>query len=489
MNNRIALRKKIDDWFDANTDDLINDLGRLVEINSVRSKSEDGAPYGVESRAVLSLAQSMLEERGLNVKVFEDMMITADFGPAPLLLGILAHLDIVAVGEGWELDPLKVTIKDGNIYGRGVIDNKGPSVAAMYALYCVRDLFPELKHGVQIILGSGEETGFDDVKQYLKKNTPPPNVFTPDAEYPVVNIEKGRFMPVFGAKWEKETTLPRIVSITGGKTPNVVPNHSEAVIEGISLEDAEAFCREFSEKTGVKFSVVHGIAGQARNDDGNTRELSPCVITAEGVAAHASLPERGNNAQTALIEMLVAMPFAVSKGFEFLKALNRLFPHGDNHGTSLGIDMSDDIAGRITVNFGVLRFSELEFSGTFDSRTPACADDVNLFEMTQDSFKREGIEITYHDITGCHHTPEDTEFVQKLLRLYEEYTGKPGTCTSMGGLTYVHDIPGGVAFGCAMPGDDNKAHGVNEHISKEQLITSAKMFAQAIIDMCSGAGE
>jgi len=470
MSNRAELRDKIDAWFDKNTDALISDLDKLVAINSVRGKSEDGAPYGIESRAVLSLAQSMLEERGFGVDVFEDMMITADYGPTPPLLGILAHLDIVAVGEGWELDPLKVTIKDGNIYGRGVIDNKGPSVAAMYALYCVRDLFPELNNGVRIILGSGEETGFEDVKQYLKKNTPPPNVFTPDAEYPVVNIEKGRFMPVFGAKWEKNSTLPRIVSITGGKTPNVLPNHSEATIEGISIEDAEKFCREFSEKTGVKMSV---------KDEGGM--LS---ITAEGVAAHASLPERGNNAQTALIEMLVAMPFAKSTGFEYLCKLNRLFPHGDNHGASLGIDMRDDIAGRITVNFGVLRFSELEFSGTFDSRTPACADDVDLFEMTKKALKREGINVTYHEITGCHHTPEDSDFVQKLLRLYEEYTGKPGECTSMGGLTYVHDIPGGVAFGCAMPGDDNKAHGVNEYISKEQLITSAKMFTQAIIDMC-----
>ena len=486
MSVRAEVREKIDDWFKANTDSLINDLGKLVEINSVRSKAEDGAPYGAESRAVLSLAQSMFEERGFNVDVFEDMMIIVSYGPSPPILGILTHLDIVAAGEGWELDPLKITIRDGNIYGRGVIDNKGPSVAAMYALSCVRDLFPNLNHGVQIILGSGEETGFDDVTQYLKKNTPPPNVFTPDAEYPVVNIEKGRFMPVFGAKWERDPTLPRIVSITGGKTPNVLPNHSEATIEGISFEDAAVFCKKFSEKTDAKISVTKGSAGQARINGGNSGEPSPCIvtITAEGVAAHASLPERGNNAQTALIEMLVAMPFAKSDGFEYLCKLNRLFPHGDNHGTSLGIDMSDKETGRITVNFGVLRFSDLEFSGTFDSRTPACADDVSIFDMTRTALEREGIDITYHEITGCHHTPEETDFVQKLLNIYEEYTGQPGKCTSMGGLTYVHDIPGGVAFGCAMPGDDNKAHGVNEYINKEQLITAAKMFTQAIIDMC-----
>jgi len=473
MNKRTEIREKINAWFDENSEYMINDLGRFVGINSVRGKNEEGAPYGIESRAVLSLAQTMLEERGFEVNVFEDMMITSVFGPAPPVMGILAHLDIVAVGEGWDTDPLRIAVKDGNIYGRGVLDNKGPSVAAMYAMYCARDLFPQLKHGIQLILGSGEETGFDDITQYLKKNTPPPNVFTPDAGYPVVNIEKGRFLPVFGTGWEKDLSLPRIVSITGGKTPNVVPNYSESVIQGFSINDVENFCRDFSEKTGVKMS--------ASVDNDNIK------VIAEGTASHASLPERGNNAQTALIEMLVAMPFAKSTSFEFLCKLNRLFPHGDYRGTALGIDMEDEKTGRITVNFGVLRFSELEFSGNFDSRTPGCADDTDLLGMTKAAFEREGIKVTYHEITGCHHTPEETGFVQKLLNIYEEYTGQPGECLSMGGLTYVHDIQGGVAFGCAMPGDDNRVHGANEFIGKEQLITSAKMFTQAIIDMCAGA--
>ena len=468
--NRAELRAGIDAWFETHSDEMISDLGRLIKINSVRSKSEEGAPYGVDSRAVLALAQSMFEERGFKVNNFEDMMITVDFGPTPPLLGILAHLDIVAVGEGWDTDPLNLIIKDGKLYGRGVVDNKGPSVAAMYALYCARDICSQLDHGVQIILGSGEETGFDDVTQYLKKNTPPPNVFTPDAQYPIVNVEKGRFMPAFGAKWEKDTTLPRVISISGGKTPNVIPNNSEAVIEGFSTEDVDDFCQKFSEKTGVKITA-------------KTNE-SKHTISAEGVAAHASMPERGNNAQTAIVEMLAAMPFAQSKSFEYLCALNHLFPHGDNHGTALGIDMSDDIAGRITVNFGVLRFDELEFSGNFDSRTPPCADEIDLVGKTRETLKRKGIELTYHEITGAHHTPEETPFCQKLLRIYEEYTGEPGECISMGGLTYVHDIDGGVAFGVAMPDEDNRAHGANEYLNVEQFIKSAKMFTQAIIDMC-----
>ncbi|MDR2569919.1 MAG: Sapep family Mn(2+)-dependent dipeptidase [Oscillospiraceae bacterium] len=474
MNNKVDLRAKINDWFDTHSNEMISDLGKLIAINSVKSKSEDGAPHGIESRAVLTLAQSMLEERGFEVSVFEDMMITTQYGNKSPLMGILAHLDIVACGEGWDTDPLKMTEKDGVLYGRGVMDNKGPAIAAMYALYCAREICPQLSHGVQLLLGSCEETGMDDILGYVKKNTPPPNVFTPDAAFPLVNIEKGRFMPVFGAKWEKDTALPRIVSIMGGRTPNVVPNHAEAVIEGISIKEAEVFCREYSDKTDVTISVKP----DSNNDD-------VLIVTAEGIASHASLPERGNNAQTALINMLTAMPFAMSKGFEYLCTLNRLFPHGDYHGTAFGIDMSDEITGRITVNFGVLRYSELEFSANFDSRTPECADEVDLLSMTRETLEREGINITYHEIAGCHHTPENSDFVQKLLRIYEDYTGQPGKCMSMGGLTYVHDIQGGVAFGCTMPNDDNKVHGANEFIAIDQLILSAKMFTQAIIDMCA----
>ena len=87
-------------------------------------------------------------------------------------------------------------------------------------------------------------------------------------------------------------------------------------------------------------------------------------------------------------------------------------------------------------------------------------------------------------MSRCHHTPGDNDFVKSLLRIYEDYTGNPGQCLAIGGQTYVHEIPGGVAFGCEMPGTENHIHGANEFIGIDQLIISAKMFAQAIIETC-----
>jgi len=473
---RIFMKLLIDEWFEKNTDKMLSDIEKLIAIKSIRSGSEPGAPYGRTSRDVLTVAEQMLKENGVDVRLFEDMIITASYGTTPPALGILAHLDIVDSGEGWDTDPYKLTVKDGKLYGRGVIDNKGPAVAAMYALYCVRDLCGKLDHGVELIFGSSEETGFEDIAEYLKKNNPPPNVFTPDAEFPVVNREKGRFTPAFGARWVKDTSLPRIVSITGGKTSNIVPNRAEAVIEGFSKDEAEGFCKIFTEKTRVAFSVETG--------DEKDAEISKLSIKAEGTASHSSRPKLGNNAQTALIEMLASMPFAKSEGFEYVKKLNRLFPHNDYNGKAFGMDYSDEITGNTTLNFSVLRYDELEFSGTYDSRTAAAADEFDLLEKAKETFKKEGITLTYHELKKSHYTSAETPFVQTLLRVYEDYTGKKGECICMGGLTYAHDIQGGVAFGAAMPGDDNRAHGANEYIELEHLLMCAKMFTRVILEMC-----
>jgi len=470
----------IDEWFKKHTDEMLADIDKLLAINSVRGIKEPGAPYGKNSREVLTVVQNMLEKRGLKTDVFEDMIVTAKFGPSPPTLGILAHLDIVEAGEGWDTDPFKLTVKDGKLYGRGVIDNKGPAVAAMYAVYCIKEMFADTtRAGVELILGSGEETGFGDIAEYLEKNTPPPNVFTPDSEFPVVNIEKGRFMPIFNARWEKDETLPRVISIAGGKTPNIVPNRAEAVIEGLSKEETEEYCKQFAEKTGVVFTII-----SSRDELCSSANNNKLTITAEGVASHSSRPELGNNAQTALIEMLASMPFAESKGFEYIKTLNRLFPHRDYFGKAFGFDFSDDITGKTTLNFGVLRYDEFEFSANFDSRTSGTADEVDLLHITKQKLEKEGITVSYHELKKSHHTPEETPFVQTLLRVYEEYTGKKGECMALGGLTYAHDISGAVAFGCSMPEEDNRAHGANEYIELEHLLLCAKMFTEVIVELC-----
>lgn len=465
-----AFHRAIDAWFDKHADAMIDDVKRLIAVKSVREDALPGKPYGSGPAAALAAASAILAERGFEPFNFENRVVTADLNAHTPVLGILAHVDTVEAGAGWMSDPLVAVVRDGRLYGRGAADDKGPAVAAVYALAAAKELAPDLKKGCRVLLGSAEETGHDDLAHYRENYTMPSCVFTPDGSYPVINAEKGRFCPTFAASWLQITALPRVVSLTGGTTANAVPARAEAVVEGLPLEQIQKLCAEYSGKTRAVL--------KAEEQDGAVRILS------DGKAAHASTPEEGLNAQTALVALLAALPLAGSPGTVCVRHLNALFPHGDTSGEALGIAMADDIAGPLTLNFGVLSLGSAGLTAKFDVRFPSCATSENLDDIAMDKMTEAGFNIKEIARTPFHHTPEHTAFVRTLLKVYEEYTGQKGECLSMGGQTYVHDIDGGVAFGSVFPGVEPRMHGPDEFMPVDDLILSAKMFTQVILDMC-----
>jgi succinyl-diaminopimelate desuccinylase len=373
------------------------------------------------------------------------------------------------VGEGWDTPPFSAVVEDRMIYGRGAADDKGPAVAALYALKAVKDLNIPLKYNTSLILGTAEETGSPDIKYYLEHRTPPPNVFSPDGEFPVVNIEKGGLHVSFFKDWDESKTLPRIRSIKGGKTGNVIPAQAEAIIEGISAELVGDICDRAGKTTGAVFSI--------------DRRDGALILTARGKSEHASTPEKGCNAITAILSVLAKISFAESDSFSTVKAINQLFPHGDYYGKAIGIAQSDELSGPLTLSFNIMEQTTTGFRGYFDSRTPLCTTRENSFDIVEKKFKQLGIGMESR-ITPPHHTPCDSEFVEVMLKAYEQYTGNKGYCEGIGGGTYVHNIDGGVCFGACMPGFEAYMHGSNERIPIEDLITSAKIFTQVIIDIC-----
>jgi len=97
---------------------------------------------------------------------------------------------------------------------------------------------------------------------------------------------------------------------------------------------------------------------------------------------------------------------------------------------------------------------------------------------------KDNIILSRDDMFPAHHVDENSEFIQTLLKCYEEYSGQKGECIAIGGGTYVHHINNGVAFGCTMPGTDNNLHGDDEFAVVDELLLSAKIFTQVIIDLC-----
>ncbi|MDE6840117.1 MAG: M20/M25/M40 family metallo-hydrolase, partial [Oscillospiraceae bacterium] len=166
-----------------------------------------------------------------------------------------------------------------------------------------------------------------------------------------------------------------------------------------------------------------------------------------------------------------------------LHDLNALLPHGDSLRRALGIAQEEPIAGPLTVTFSLLEVTETGLEGRFDSRAPLCATPENCLEVARAAFEGRG--FTFEGEQGApHHVPADSPFIRTLLKRYEEYTGLKGECLSTGGGTYVHDIPGGVAFGCTLPGFDTHLHGADERVRVSDLMLSAKLFTHIILDLC-----
>ena len=93
--------------------------------------------------------------------------------------------------SNWKSDPFTAEIRDGRIYGRGAIDDKGPAVAVLYALRAIRESGIPLRKNVRFLLGCNEENGSTDLEYYMARHAMPPQVFTPDGSYPIIHLEKG----------------------------------------------------------------------------------------------------------------------------------------------------------------------------------------------------------------------------------------------------------------------------------------------------------
>lgn len=464
------MKTKIDQYIDSKRQEYLDALTRLIAIPSVRGEAADGAPYGAEPLRALHEGLAIAAEWGLSGQNSDNIVACIDLLPEnDDHLHILAHLDVVPINDGWTKEPFAMTLEDGNLYGRGVADDKGPALAALLALRCVKELGVPLAHNCRLILGTDEECGSSDIAHYYSKHPFAANSFTPDADFPMINTEKGTYRPVITARWEPTDKLPRVLSITGSGATNVIPGKAAATVAGVAEDVLQKICEQATARTGVTFVCTPAEEG--------------ALITAVGTGAHAAMPEGGNNALTALLELLTALPLnSDDRGNQIVQSLHDMFPHGDYQGKTLGIDQADE-SGPLTLAFTMCDFAEGQLRAQFDSRVPICANDENCRNICVAACEAAGLTIE-GSMAAAHHVPADSPFIQTLLDALEIFTGERGEPLAIGGGTYVHNIPGGVAFGCVFPGVEPNMHGADETIPLEDLFTSAKIFAKAIIDLC-----
>ncbi len=547
----------IDSYIDGKKEEMLEDLKTLVRINSQKGPAEEGKPFGAGPAAALAAAQELMGRYGLTVKNYENYVVTGDLeaeassadaagnagtadseknGAAGKGLDILAHLDVVPVTEDWTVtQPFEPKIADGRIYGRGTADDKGPAIAALYALRAIRELGIPMKKGVRLVLGSDEECGSSDLAYYYGIEQEAPYTFTPDADFPVINIEKGRLEGEFQAEFadteEKDTFVstqgqeslgysnsagglqrngaddktpqPRVLSLKSGDKANVVPGRATLILEGLS-EDAVRFAAgAVTEETGVTFEITKLCDDAPRNDNnpgeepehdetGSAKpfESEQLCIDARGQAAHASTPQEGKNALTATLRLVARLAaentgLARTAGLDALLALEHLFPYEDTCGKSLGVYCEEEQSGAVTLCFSILDYTPERLRGTFDARLPIGCTEENTKQPIMEALAKHGIQLGDRPMTKPHCVPGDSDFVKILLDSYEHYTGIKGEPISTGGGTYVHELERGVAFGCMTPDVDNHMHGDDEFMVIDRLVMSAKIFADAIVRICN----
>lgn len=431
----------------ANQGKMLETLAKLIAIPSVAVPAADGMyPYGDAPAKALDFMLAQLADMGMHCRNYDYHMGTADWTKDNTpYLGILCHLDVVpAVPENWKTAPYRMEIRDGRIYGRGAIDDKGPAVAVLYALKALKEVGVSLGKNLRFLLGCNEENGSTDLAYYLTKEKMPPNVFTPDGSYPLIHLEKGMLRLRFAKK-----TSDVLLAFSGGTVPNAVPALAQATVKNELLP-------EHSE-------VV----------------VSGNQISFHGIAAHASTPESGVNGITGLLTYL-----AKQRDFSDCKALSVLFPHGCTDGSGFGIACADAESGALTCVCSMLHLEDGQLQGCMDIRFPVCTTKEQIFAQVREKLAQAGFSCEVLIQSDPHHTPKETPLVQQLLAVYTEQTGKPGECVAIGGGTYVHDIPGGVAFGMEYPGWDYRMHGDDEFIPVQQLLENTEMMAAAILRIC-----
>lgn len=467
----MTAEERISGWMTGREDELVEALTPLIEAESTLGTAKHGMPFGEGPALALERGLELARKWGFAAQNHDGYVGTADLNEAPDGLHILAHLDVVGAGDGWDTDPYEL-VRDGNlIYGRGTDDDKGPLVAAMLAMRCVRELGLPLSKNVKLIMGTDEETGSRDIAHYYASHPFAPYSLSPDADFPVINIEKAGYGPQFSRTWEKtEGSGVKVLSIEGGIRKNVAPANCKAVLMGASLAEVREVLAKVTGETGVELTAQE--AGET------------LVITAVGVQAHASTPDEGKNATMATLEALSCLPLAQGEAETTVRRLHDCFPYGDNRGKALGIAMEDAQSGVLTLTLSLLTLTETGFTAVFDSRAPLCATKENTVDVVEKRFAAYGWK-SEGGLRPAHAVDADSDFIRTLLSAYETYSGRKGYCEAIGGGTYVHEIPGGVAFGAGDHGFDSHLHGANERARLSQLLMTAKIYALVISRLCS----
>ncbi|MCM3692053.1 dipeptidase PepV [Neobacillus niacini] len=455
-------------------DNLLKDTQNLLHIKSLLDEENTfpDAPLGKGVKEALDFMLSLGEKDGFIPKNVGNLAGHLEFGEGEELLGILCHVDVVPEGDGWTSDPFAAEIREGKLFARGAVDDKGPTMAAFYAMKIVKELGLPLNKRIRMIIGTDEESDWRCVDHYFENEEMPTLGFAPDADFPIINAEKGiadidivQKQPV----WEVGAGTIEVLSFTSGKRYNMVPDHAMVTLNiiGNQMDVVQRFT-DFMKQNQLEYTSYV--------------ENGELILEVKGVSAHGMEPKKGINAGLFLGEFLSKLDLNPSASDYFKFVSNYFF--NDSRGVSLGVAYSDEISGELTINPG--KFSYSRHSGGsvgLTCRYPVTNKIDETMKKLDVLLEVKGFAITKFKDTKPHYVDENEFLIQTLKKVYEEQTGEKSYLIAIGGGTYARSLKSGVAFGPLFPGRPDIAHQKDEYIDIDDLLKATAIYAQAIYEL------
>ncbi|MEK4230382.1 dipeptidase PepV [Solibacillus sp. FSL H8-0538] len=460
------------DWLktaQSREQELVAELQQLIQIESIldEENATDVVPFGDGPLAALSFMLDKGAEQGMTVKNIDNMAGHIEMGEGEDLLGILCHVDVVPVGSDWTYPPFEGRVVDGKLFGRGAIDDKGPTMAAWLAMKMIKDAGIPLNKRVRMIIGSDEESGFRCVDRYFEKEEMPGIGFAPDADFPLINAEKGIAHIVFSQKARRHAE-EQLISFQSGKRTNMVPDKAIASLQKIS-ENAELNFRKFLLENDAEGSFAE--------------QGERYIISIKGKSAHAMEPQKGRNAAV-LLSKFLSTELEAGAGYDFANFMVELFD-GDHYGSALSLNFSDEMSGQTTLNPGIVTFGDNGGSIEVSMRYAVSYPFEEKMTQAQQLLGTKPFALDIADNSTPHYVSEDDELVQTLLGVYRNHTADFSKPLSTGGGTYARVMKKGVAFGMLFPGEPDVAHQADEFVIVENLVKAAAIYAEAIVKLAS----
>ncbi len=454
--NEDTVLREIDRFVRENERAIVRDIARLVRIPSVESAPEPDAPFGEEAKRALDCVLEIARELGLKTVNCGSRMGYALLGEdrGQGHLATITHVDVVPAGDGWPADPFVLREEDGYLLGRGVVDDKGPSILCLYALKFLRESGIPLRYPVRALFGSNEETGMGDLDYYLAREPEPLFCFSPDAEFPLINGEKGIYHALLSSLHKPEN----ILDIQGGVAANAVP--------------AKAFAR-------VRAAVLENSGSVTVSEE----EPGIWNLCASGISGHASMPEGTVNAIALLVDYLLQNDIPSPAELPYFRFLSRL--HAASDGSGLGLQSSDPFFSPLTAVGGKISTENGRIIHTVDCRYGTTMSGDRITALLKES-AGDAAEILPENDTPPFYLSPDNPAVQACIDSYNLITGEKVKPITIGGGTYARHFRNAIAFGPEhperpLPSFCGPIHGVNEAAPLSDFLEALRIYILTLI--------